>query len=46
MELQKMRRQVTMLLLLTLKRQEVLQKVFIKTAFYGLDTEPQPELEP
>jgi hypothetical protein len=36
-----------MLLLLTLKRQDYLQKnVFLKTAFYGLDTDPEPEPGP
>jgi hypothetical protein len=37
----------TVLLLLTLKRQEFLH-IFLKTAFYGLETEPEqgPETEP
>jgi hypothetical protein len=35
-----------MLLLLTWKRQDFVAKFFFKTAFYGLDTEPEPEPEP
>jgi hypothetical protein len=37
-----------MLLLLTLKRQDFFQifVLFLKTAFYGLDTELDPEPEP
>ncbi len=44
MESQRIRWQVSrqLLLLLTLKRQDFSQNFLVKTAFYGLDTEPEP----